>query len=503
MPVAAGSESVQQRLSDLESHLEQENPILLNAVQGFRRLDSVAYEMGLLETNRSFASQIPWWPLISILGTFSAGKSTFINNFLGQKVQRTGNQAVDDRFTVIVYSPEEESRLLPGVSLDSDPRFPFYQISREIARVAGAESKRIDAYLQLKTCSGERLRGKILIDSPGFDADAQRTAILSITDHMMDLSDLVLVFFDARHPEPGAMRDTLKHLVAETLNRADSSKFLYILNQLDTAAREDNPEDVIAAWLRALGEVGLTSGRFYSVYSNEASIPIEDPARRKRFQEKRDHDMREIYHRIDQVEVERAYRIVASLRKTATELNDEAIPLLKRAVGRWRAFTLLGDAVILVSVLGMFFFWSINAGDWDGLVYQPAWRKMLEDAGMSWGIIGLEILAVLLLLASHFLLRSLIAHLIMPSLRRQALKNRLPGNLPAAFWTCTRNWRTLLTGRPVGWTAWAEERVMKVMHDCEAYVQSLNERFTNPKGKSAPDSRMGGKSTTLDILTDP
>jgi hypothetical protein len=77
---------------------------------------------------------------------------------------------------------------------------------------------------------------------------------------MMDLSDLVLVFFDARHPEPGAMRDTLKHLVKDTIHRADSGKFLYILNQLDTAANEDNPEDVVAAWQRAMGEAGLTSG---------------------------------------------------------------------------------------------------------------------------------------------------------------------------------------------------------------------------------------------------
>ncbi|MCF8004266.1 MAG: dynamin family protein, partial [Chromatiaceae bacterium] len=249
MSSAAGPESVQRRLNDLESHLEQENPILLSAVQSFRTLDRVAYDMHLLPENKSFASQVPWWPLISVLGTFSAGKSTFINDFLGQTIQRTGNQAVDDRFTVVVYSPETRSHALPGVSLDSDPRFPFYQMSREIERVAGGEGKRIDAYLQLKTSCSDRLRGKILIDSPGFDADAQRDAILSITDHMIDLSDLVLVLFDARHPEPGAMRDTLQHLVVRTKNRADSSKFLHILNQIDTSAKEDNPEDVVAAWL--------------------------------------------------------------------------------------------------------------------------------------------------------------------------------------------------------------------------------------------------------------
>ena len=44
------------------------------------------------------------------------------------------------------------------------------------------------------------------------------------------------------------MRDTLQHLVGGSMNRAYSGKFLYVLNQIDATAREDNPEDVVAAW---------------------------------------------------------------------------------------------------------------------------------------------------------------------------------------------------------------------------------------------------------------
>ena len=184
------------RLKQLEGHLEQENPILLNTVQSFRKLDRCGYAMGLLENDESYATQIPWWPLIAVLGTFSSGKSTFLNHYLDEQLQRTGNQAVDDRFTVICYSHEKAAHALPGIALDSDPRFPFYRMSEEIERVATGEGRRIDAYLQLKTCPSEQLRGKILIDSPGFDADAQRTSTLRITDHIIDLSDLVLVLFD-------------------------------------------------------------------------------------------------------------------------------------------------------------------------------------------------------------------------------------------------------------------------------------------------------------------
>ena len=110
---------IESRLQSLESHLQQENPVLLNTVQSFRTLDRIAYRMGLLEKDDSFAMKIPWWPLISILGTFSSGKSTFINHFLGFRTQRTGNQAVDDKFTVVCFSHEETPHALPGVALRS------------------------------------------------------------------------------------------------------------------------------------------------------------------------------------------------------------------------------------------------------------------------------------------------------------------------------------------------------------------------------------------------
>jgi len=480
MPPSA--DVVEQRLKNLETHLAQENPVLLSTVQSFRSLDRVAYGMGLLAKDQSFATQIPWWPLISILGTFSAGKSTFINHFLGHKIQRTGNQAVDDRFTVICYSREATGHALPGVALDSDPRFPLYQISKDINLVANGEGERIDAYLQLKTCPSERLRGKILIDSPGFDADAQRTATLRITDHIIDLSDLVLVFFDARHPEPGAMRDTLRHLVADTINRADSGKFLYILNQLDTAAREDNPEDVVAAWQRALGEEGLTAGRFYTVYNPDAATPIEDEAKRRRFERKRDEDLGEIHDRMQQVEVERAYRIVGALDKTAKDIEEHAVPFLTSAIGRWRKRTLWGDGIVFGGALAAFLFWSLKAGHWQGLTYDAPWLQSMSGAPAALALL----LAALLILAvaAHFGIRRLTAKSVAKPLGREAENQELRGDLAGAFMRNTKPWRSIFARSPAGWGASAKRRLHKVRQDSNVFVQTLNDRFTNPSGES-------------------
>jgi hypothetical protein len=505
--MSSTSDALQQRLQELESHLEQENPVLLNAVQSFRAIDRVAYRTGILETNQSFATQIPWWPLISILGTFSAGKSTFINYYLGQKLQRTGNQAVDDRFSVVVYSPEKVSRTLPGVSLDSDPRFPFYRISHDIEQVAEGEGSRIDAYLQLKTCNSERLRGKILIDSPGFDADAQRTAVLRISRHMIDLSDLVLVFFDARHPEPGAMRDTLRHLVGDTISRADSGKFLYILNQLDTAAGEDNPEDVVAAWLRAMGEAGLTAGRFYTIYSPDTATPISDEHRRKRFEKKRDEDLGDIYQRMEQVEVERAYRIIAALRKSATDFSRGALPLLQTAMRRWRRRTLLADTIVFASLIAGFMTWSIKAGQWHGLAYDAPWTELLNS--VPWGVKALEGVVVLLVLLIHFGIRHLAAQSVLPWLRKQVEQQEPMGNILRAFENNTRFWRTVLLGRPLGWNSRSRAEIDDVLQNCESYIQTLNERFTNPKGlrntvwQPAPDSSPVANDEAPELSTEP
>ncbi|MBF0163991.1 MAG: dynamin family protein [Magnetococcales bacterium] len=477
----SASSQVDRRLNSLEKHLQQENPVLLQVVQTFRELDQVAYRMGVISRDDSFATRVSWWPLISILGTFSSGKSTFINAFIGQKLQRTGNQAVDDKFTVICYSKEEKVRTLPGLALDADPRFPFYQISQEIENVVQGEGKRIDAYLQLKTCLTEKLRGKILIDSPGFDADAQRTSTLRITDHIMSISDLVLVFFDARHPEPGAMKDTLDHLVKNTINRADSNKFLFILNQMDCTVREDNLEDVTAAWQRSLSQSGLTAGRFYQIYNLEAALPIDDDTMRTRYENKRREDMDEIDERIRRVEVERAYRIIGVLEHTARQLMHQVAPKTNELLKRWRKNTLLLDCALLLTLVGLFGLLSsagVPVGTWldfQTWVDRPLWVQILV------GILATASLSVVVFL--HFLLRKLTANLLIKKIPKELVDTDVREYVENAFARNTRPMRPLLNVQPAGWGRLAKMRIEKVLKNSDMYVQNLNDQFTNPSGR--------------------
>ncbi|GAB6052942.1 hypothetical protein JCM17960_17620 [Magnetospira thiophila] len=468
-----------QRLRSLEEHLKGENPILVEFLPTFYKLDKSLHKMGLLDQDSSLATRISWWPVVAVLGTFSSGKSTFINAYIGSKLQETGNQAVDDKFTVVCYrtSSQGHNITLPGTALDADPRFPFFRMSREIEKVHEGEGKHIESYLQLKTTSEENLRGKILIDSPGFDADDQRRSTLRITDHIIDLSDLVLVFFDARHPEPGAMQDTLRHLVSKTRQRTDASKFLYILNQIDTTAKEDNPEAVVGAWQRAIAQAGLTTGRFYCIYNPEAAVPIEDAALKKRFESKRDEDMSAILGRMGEVEIQRSYRIVGVLETVVNEVETEIVPKLRAAKEKWRRGVLIGDAVFYVLLL-------IGAVS---LVVGMNWLPGAEQSLFGWlGAHKLDILIGILAFAAlglgfHYWLRGLMAKRIADKLPEVIGQVEL--NLRQAFLKNTRFYRSIFCQNPAGWSKRALRRFQSLREMAAQHVQRLNDCYADPSGK--------------------
>ncbi len=469
MPVGPDA-NLKARIKSLRQHLSTENPLLVTVVDKFCELDKIAYKLGIISAKQSYATEISWWPLISVLGTFSAGKSTFINHYVKTNLQKTGNQAVDDKFTVICFSSDEKIRVLPGLALDADPRFPFYQISEEIEKVAEGEGSRIDTYLQLKTCPSDLIKGKILIDSPGFDADAQRTSTLRITDHIINLSDLVLVLFDARHPEPGAMRDTLEHLVAGTVRRNDANKVLFILNQIDTTAIEDNTEEVVAAWQRALAQGGLVSGRFYTIYNEDVAVPIEDKGLRERYQRKRDVDLSEIYQRIAEVSVERVYRIIGSLENTANQIENNIVPKVKAAVNTWRKRVLLVDAVVIAPLIILILLYLIKHSG-SGTAF---------DAYGAKGLVGVIVLSFLLLFLIHLLIRGVISKWMANSLP----ENDLEGSMRSGFLHNTRWWQPLARPFIVGWNKHARVKMMEIREAADTFVQKLNDEYTNPSGES-------------------
>jgi len=463
-----------ERYLKIEQHLAEENPILLDTINTYKKLDKIGYKTGLLRKDQTYAEQISWWPLISVLGTFSAGKSSFINQYLGRKVQTSGNQAIDDKFTVICYGKGDDVHTLPGLALNADPRFPFFEISNEINKVEYGEGGRIDSYLQLKTVQEDVLRGKILIDSPGFDADSQRDSTLKITNHIVDMSDLVLVFFDARHPEPGAMRDTLEHLVKTNIGRNDSDKILYILNQIDTAAQEDNPEEIIGAWQRALSQEGLVGGSFFTIYNEELANSIEDPALLSRFKRKKDVDLAAITLRMQKISTERAYRIAHSAQTIANSIEQEQIPKLKKAIRAWRRKVVFADIFIIGGALAVM--------GWGSFAYPrlaEAVQTWLLDSVINGLIAG--VISLFVIIAIHCTLRNKLAVWDAKGLAKKepAIANALLHN--------NRFWRGMFSKFSRGCGKRTIKNLDEVKHSSKLAIQKLTDQFADPSGQDKLD----------------
>lgn len=470
------------RLARLESHLKAENPALLEVLPTYYRFDKLLYKTGLLHRDTSLASRISWWPLISVLGTFSSGKSTFINSYIGEKVQSTGNQAVDDKFTVICHRSGDTTgnQTLPGTALDADPRFPFFRISHEIEKVAQGEGKHIESYLQLRTTDKSVIKNKIIIDSPGFDADDQRRSTLRISDHIIGLSDLVLVFFDARHPEPGAMQDTLEHLVARTVKRTDASKFIYVLNQIDTAAKDDNPEEIVAAWQRAIAQAGLSTGQFYTIYNDDVAVPFDNKALEERFRAKRDIDLNKILARMDEVELQRNYRIVSVLETVANELEHDVLPQLRDAKSRWSRGVLAGDALGLgLLVLAIIGVTTLTSWTFPTQLFSFEWIKAHRIDTLV-AVVG----AIVLALAFHFWVRGIVAKRVASKLTETY--GQVDLNLRNAFLKSTGALQSVFRREPAGWGARAAKNLRLVRDTVAGHIQNLNDRYADPSGKSAP-----------------
>ena len=93
---------------------------------------------------------IKWRPQILIIGNYSSGKSTLINELIGTKIQATGQAPTDDSFTIITYNDAEDdgnaeagsakkirvTEERDGKVLLNDPEYPFESLRKHGERFA-------------------------------------------------------------------------------------------------------------------------------------------------------------------------------------------------------------------------------------------------------------------------------------------------------------------------------------------------------------------------------
>ncbi len=261
------------------------------------------------------------------------------------------------------------------------------------------------------------------------------------------------------------MRDTLKHLVATTIEHKDANKVLYILNQIDTSAKEDNLEEVIGSWQRALANEGLISGNFYAIYNENAANVIEDKVLEARLKRKKDIDLAQIMERMDQVSVERAYRIVKSLETFAKEMKEEKIPLLKDALHLWWKKVLFADLAMLV-LIGTAL--AVSQSQFDAL------SNVLSSPLQFMSIAGIS---SILLLITHIKARTIFAN-------KEAKKWETKDiAISQAIEHNTRWWKHTVGIGGKSWHNKTKAKLEALETQGRALIQKLNDQYVSPNGQ--------------------
>ncbi len=214
-----------------ENYINALRTELLEMVE--RNLSPVAiryeYSEVPLETN------IKWRPQVLVLGNYSSGKSTLINDLLGGNIQKTGQAPTDDSFTVIT-SDESASTSDSHISVTeerdgkyllNDSEYPFESLKKHGERFA--------AHFRLKKVNSPFLKNLAIIDTPGMlDSITERDRGYNYQEVIGDLAqiaDLVLILFDPH--KAGTVREAHTSLRDTLPARTFEDRVLFVLNRID------------------------------------------------------------------------------------------------------------------------------------------------------------------------------------------------------------------------------------------------------------------------------
>jgi small GTP-binding protein len=194
-------------LSDREQELRAREQELLERVTVALERFGADVEAEDLKRLREARDSLAGLFLLVIAGEFNAGKSSFINALLGERVLPEGVTPTTDRINLLRYGPEESEQLL-------------------------------EAYLLERTYPAELLREINIIDTPGTNAIIRRHE--ELTRDFIPRSDLVLFVTSADRPFTESEREFL-----ENIHRW-GKKVVFIVNKIDILSLPAEREQVVS-----------------------------------------------------------------------------------------------------------------------------------------------------------------------------------------------------------------------------------------------------------------
>ena len=174
----------------------------------------------------SMDAKMGWMPTVLILGNYSSGKSTLINEMLGREVQRTGQAPTDDCFTVITYKAGEmEER--DGFSLVESESLPFGSLKKY--------GSKFRSHFRMKAIDAPILKEICIIDTPGMvDSVTELNRgydYQKVIGELAEISDLILLMFDPH--KAGTIRETYESLKQTLPTVTSEDRIIFVMNRVD------------------------------------------------------------------------------------------------------------------------------------------------------------------------------------------------------------------------------------------------------------------------------
>uniref|UniRef100_A0A3B5PXB5 Si:ch211-11k18.4 n=2 Tax=Xiphophorus TaxID=8082 RepID=A0A3B5PXB5_XIPMA len=170
---------------------------------------------------------------VMLMGNHSAGKSSFINWYVEEHIQRTGVAIETQGFSFVTSGRKRES-LTGNATLHLYPHFKPLQ-----------EFKGVSEYLSTEICTSRQKRFSLVtfVDSPGL-VDGDMKYPFDVDEVILwlgELCDLILVFFD---PMGQALCKRTLNIV-ESLNEKHGDRIHFYLSKADEAGGESDRQRVM------------------------------------------------------------------------------------------------------------------------------------------------------------------------------------------------------------------------------------------------------------------
>lgn len=171
-------------------------------------------------------ASLKWKPIVLIIGNYSSGKSTLINELVGQNIQRTGQAPTDDSFTIITSDSGKETEV-PGSTLVNDESLPFLHFK--------GFGEKLISHICMKKIASPVLNDMAIIDSPGMlDATSENDRgydYMQVLGEFAKMADLIVLMFDPH--KAGTIKESYDAIRNTLPEKSGEHRIVFVMSRID------------------------------------------------------------------------------------------------------------------------------------------------------------------------------------------------------------------------------------------------------------------------------